>query len=484
MCGIIGIMGKADVAFDVYRGLLALQHRGQDSAGIACFDKVRINLKKGVGLVSEVFTDSNLSLLKGKTAIGHVRYATAGSTPKLDSQPFVVDIPHAMAIAHNGNAINYQDWDEHFKDRTESCCDSEVLLHLFSEKLNGDRQLTVDKIFDAVKAFMAEVNGSYGIVCLVENLGLLAFRDPHANRPLAMGRRGADVAFASESVAFDAMGFDMVRDLKGGEAIFVESDGTIHEKSLLPKPAKHCMFEWVYFARPDSTLDGKSVYEVRIALGKELGKAIQKDSAGKMQGQNGLSMPDVVIPVPDTSRPAALGLAEQTGISLQEGLIKNRYIGRTFIMPTQEGRERAMNVKLNTVTSVVKGKDVLLVDDSIVRGTTAKKIVGVVKKEAKSVHLASTCPPIQYPCFYGIDFPIQSELVAYTEKNLDGIRKKLGADGLTYQSLDGLKRAIGLPGLCTACLDGHYPTPIPDAMRKKLELSRSAERKKVETHYA
>ncbi len=467
-------MGQVNVSSDVYRGLLALQHRGQDSAGIACFDKVRINLKKGVGLVSEVFTDANLSLLKGKAAIGHVRYATAGSTPKLDSQPFVVDIPHAMAIAHNGNAINYRDWEDHFQDRTESCCDSEVLLHLFSEKLNDDKHLTVETVFDAVKSFMGEVNGSYSIVCLVENLGLLAFRDPHANRPLVMGRRGADVAFASESVAFDAMGFDLVRDLKGGEALFVESNGTVHEKSLMPKANRHCMFEWVYFARPDSTLEGKSVYEVRIALGKELGAAIQAEKVKS----------DVVIPVPDTSRPAALGLSEQTGVPMQEGLIKNRYIGRTFIMPTQEGRDRAMNVKLNTVSSVVKNKDVLLVDDSIVRGTTAKKIVGVVKKEAKSVHLASTCPPIQYPCFYGIDFPIQTELVAHTEKTAEGIRKKLGADGLTYQSLDGLKRAIGLPGLCTACLDGKYPTPIPDDVRKKLELSRSAERKIVEQGYA
>jgi len=474
VCGIIGIMGQSNVSFDVYRALLALQHRGQDSAGIACFDKVRINLKKGVGLVSDVFTDSNLSLLKGKAAIGHVRYATAGSTPKLDSQPFVVDIPHAIAIAHNGNAINYLDWESHFKDRTESCCDSEVLLHLLSEKLNGERQLTVEKVFDGVQAFMKEVNGSYAIVCLVEDLGLLAFRDPHANRPLVMGTRGTDVAFASESVAFDAMGFELVRDLKAGEAIFVTYDGQIHERVLLPKGPRHCMFEWVYFARPDSTLEGKSVYDVRIELGKQLGKALAKNKAAL----------DVVVPVPDTSRPAALGLSEQTGIAMQEGLIKNRYIGRTFIMPTQESRERAMNVKLNTVSSVVKDKDVLLVDDSVVRGTTAKRIVAVVKKEAKSVHLASTCPPIQYPCFYGIDFPIQSELVAFTEKSEDGIRKKLNVDGLTYQSLEGLKKAIGLPGLCTACLDGDYPTPIPAELRQKLELYRTAERKKAEKGYA
>lgn len=474
MCGIIGITGQSNVAFDVYRGLLALQHRGQDSAGIACFDKVRINLKKGVGLVSEVFTDSNLALLKGHAAIGHVRYATAGSTPKLDSQPFVVDIPHAIAFAHNGNAINYLDWQNAFSDRTESCCDTEVLLHLFSEKLNGEKHLTVEKVFQAVEGFMAQVNGSYAIVCLVENLGLLAFRDPHAIRPLVMGKRGQDVAFASESVAFDAMGFNFLRDLKAGEAVFVTSDGQIHQEVLLERGPRHCMFEWVYFARPDSQLEGKSVYDVRIALGKELGKAVQKQNAAV----------DVVVPVPDTSRPAALGLSEQSKLPMQEGLIKNRYIGRTFIMPTQESREKAMNVKLNTVSSVVKDKNVLLVDDSIVRGTTARKIVSVVKKEAKSVHLASTCPPIKYPCFYGIDFPIQSELVAFQEKNVEGIKTALSADALTYQTLDGLKKAIDLPGLCTACLNGDYPTPIPLELRQKLEECRLIERKKVEKNHA
>ncbi len=480
MCGIIGIMGKTDVAFDVYRGLLALQHRGQDSAGIACFDKVRINLKKGVGLVTEVFTDANLSLLKGKAAIGHVRYGTAGSTPLLDMSPFVVDIPHAIAFAHNGNTVNLPDLEKPFKDRAQSCCDSEVLLHLFSEKLNGG-SLTIPGVFDAVRAFMKEVNGSYSIVCLVENIGLLAFRDPRANRPLVLGKRGGDIAFASESVAFDAMGFELIRDLKPGEAVFVQSDGTIHERTLMAEKPRHCMFEWVYFARPDSVLEGKSVYEVRIALGKELGKAVMKNLKENVAGQ---PQADVVIPVPDTSRPAALGLAEQIKVPMQEGLIKNRYIGRTFIMPTQESRERAMNVKLNTVSVVVKDRDVLLVDDSVVRGTTAKRIVGVVKKEAKTVHLASTCPPIQYPCFYGIDFPIQNELVAHQEKDVDGIRKKLGADGLTYQGIEGLRKAIGVPGLCTACLDGDYPTEIPEVIRKKLEAFRSDERRKVEKHYA
>lgn len=468
MCGIVGVIGQQSAAQDLYSGLLALQHRGQDSAGIACFDKVRINLKKGLGLVSEVFTEENLARLTGKAGIGHVRYGTAGSTPLLDMSPFVVDIPHAIAFAHNGNTVNYLDWEKVFRERIESCCDSEVLLHLFADRLGEKKALDVSKVFDAVSSFMAEVNGSYSIVSLVENLGLLAFRDPHANRPLVMGKRGNDVAFASESAALDAMGFELVRDLKPGEAVFVEPGGIIHEKVLLPKAPRHCMFEWVYFSRPDSILEGKSVYETRIALGKELAKAVGKSDA------------DVVMAVPDTSRPAAAGLAEELGKPLAEGMIKNRYIGRTFIMPTQEGRERAMRVKLNTVKSVVRDKNVLMVDDSIVRGTTARRIVKLVKKDAKALHLASTCPPIKYPCFYGIDFPIPSELVASTEKNEAGIRKKLGADGLTYQSMEGLKKALGVEGLCTACLDGDYPTEIPVDVRKKLESTRLQERKKVE----
>ncbi|MBI4361139.1 amidophosphoribosyltransferase [Candidatus Micrarchaeota archaeon] len=471
MCGIVGVIGQDNVALDIYQGLLAVQHRGQDSAGIACFDKVRINLKKGLGLVSEVFTEDNLSRLSGKAGIGHVRYATAGSTPLLDMSPFVVDIPHAIAFAHNGNTVNYLDWEQVFRERIQSCCDSEILLHLFSDKLSQDKHLDVASVFDAVLSFMKDVNGSYSIVAVVERLGLLAFRDPHANRPLVMGKRGNDVAFASESAALDAMGFELVRDLLPGEAVFVEPGGIIHEKVLLPKAPRHCMFEWVYFSRPDSVLEGKSVYETRIALGKQLAKAIERSDA------------DLVMAVPDTSRPAAAGLAEELGKPLAEGMIKNRYIGRTFIMPTQEGRERAMRVKLNTVKSVVKGKHVLMVDDSIVRGTTARRIVKLVKKDAKTLHLASTCPPIKYPCFYGIDFPIPSELVAATEKDEDGVRKKLGADALTYQSLDGLKKALGVKGLCTACLDGDYPTEIPVDVRKKLEAVRANERKKVGSAY-
>lgn len=475
MCGIIGILGQSDVAFDLFKGMLALQHRGQDSAGIACFDRVRINLKKGVGLVSDVFSEQGLTLLKGHAGIGHVRYGTAGSTPKLDSQPFVVNIPQALAFAHNGNAINYKDWEEEFRDRTESCCDSEILLHLFSKQLSKqlakEKILDTETVFSAVKAFMQEVNGSYSIVSLVGGLGLLAFRDPHANRPLVMGRKGNTVAFASESVVFDALGFDLVRDLHPGEAVLVESDGTVHARVLLPEARKHCMFEWVYFARPDSVMEGKSVYEVRIGLGQELAKAMKKDPA------------EVIVPVPDTSRPAASGLADELHISMKEGLIKNRYIGRTFIMPTHESRERAMNVKLNTVKAVLSGKKVLLVDDSIVRGTTARRLVSLVKTQAKSVHLASTCPPIRYPCFYGIDFPIQNELIAFSEKDEKGVAKALGVDELTYQKIDGLKKAIGVEGLCTACLTGEYPTDIPESVKKRLEEGRRQERVKVKKEY-
>ncbi|HLD76371.1 MAG TPA: amidophosphoribosyltransferase, partial [Candidatus Norongarragalinales archaeon] len=329
MCGILGIVGQSDVAPDLYRGMLALQHRGQDSAGMACLDRERINLRKGLGLVSEIFNDQTLPHMKGSVGVGHVRYATAGSSPKLDSQPFMVSVPHVLAFAHNGNAINYKDWEEEFRDRTESCCDSEILLHLFSKHLSKAGPLSAESVFTATREFMREVNGSFSIIALIGKVGLLAFRDPHANRPLVFGKRGKDVAFASESVALDATGFTLVRDLNPGEAILVQPDGTFLERVILPKAPRHCMFEWVYFARPDSIMENKSVYDVRIELGRQLARAMKKEEI------------DVVVPVPDTSRPAALGLAEELDLNMQEGLIKNRYIGRTFIMPTQESRQAA-----------------------------------------------------------------------------------------------------------------------------------------------
>lgn len=470
MCGIIGLIrfNKERVSEDIFRALLALQHRGQDSAGIACFDKVRLNLKKGVGLAADVFSEENLALLKGNCGIGHVRYSTIGSSPKMDAPPFSVSIPTTIAMVHNGNIVNYNELRKRFADRTESFCDVEIILHLFAEALakeveEGERkEITVEKIFSAVRAAMDALNGSYSVVAVISNKGLLAFRDPHAIRPMVMGKQNIDYAFASETVALDAIGFEPVRDVKPGEAIFVSSNGDVVSRVLKPGKPAHCMFEWVYFSRPDSVLEGKSVYETRLRLGKELAKHYKKKGD------------EVAVAIPDTSRTAAQGLAEATGIPCREGLIKNRYIPRTFIMPTKE-REDATSINLNPVEAVIGGKTVLLVDDSIVRGTTSRKIIHLVKKKAKRVHFFVTCPPIVSPCFYGIDFPIKTELIA-ARKSVEEIRKFLGLDELTYQSLEGLKKAIGLPGLCTACLTGRYPTPVTARLMKEVAEARTRER--------
>ncbi len=486
MCGVIGVIrfDNAPAALDAFTGLLALQHRGQDSAGIASFDGMRINLKKGVGLVSQVFTHQNLSLLRGKTAIGQTRYCTIGSDAKTDAQPFTVSVPNAIAMAHNGNVVNYKELHEKYRANLESCCDVEILLQVFcealakKEKLYGN-ELSHEIVFEAVGEVNRVVNGAFSTVTLIEGEGILAFRDALGIKPLVMGvqknAKGEIVAraFASESVAFDAMGFQIERDVRPGEAIIVTPKGKIASKIIAASPhCAHCMFEYVYFARPDSVIDGRSVYEARLALGRELGAECARQKC----------VPDVVIPVPDTSRAAAQALAESLGVQSREGLIKNRYVARTFIMPTQEKREDAVRVNLNVISSVLDGKRVALVDDSIVRGTTSKKIVALVKRHAKNIHFFSTCPPIVSPCFYGIDFPTKNELEA-SGKTIEEIRADLGADKLTYQTLEGLRKAINLPGLCAACLTGEYPTRVTEKDMREFAALRERERRN-KTHFA
>ncbi|MFH0836106.1 MAG: amidophosphoribosyltransferase [Candidatus Micrarchaeota archaeon] len=469
MCGIIGVInidGKP-VAGEVYKGLLSLQHRGQDSTGILCFDKVRMNVKKGIGLVSQVFSEQNLSLLKGSMGLGHVRYCTVGSlkSSKVDAAPFAVSIPYSIATTHNSNLINYSELRERYSSLVESECDGEVMLLLLAEELkkaDGD-ELTPEEVFTAVGQVMKQLHGSYSVVALIGRLGLLAFRDPHGIRPLVMGKREDAFAFASESVALDVLGFDLERDVKPGEAVLIGMNGKVHSRVLNAQGPKHCFFEWIYFARPDSIIEGKSVYEVRLELGRKLAKYC------KTNGD------EVVVPVPDTSRSAAQGLADELGLNSREGLIKNRYVPRTFILPTGQ-RENATRVNLNPVKSVLKGKTVLLVDDSIVRGTTSKRIIRIVKEHADKVHFLVTCPRHEYPCYYGIDFPVKDELIAAHKTN-DEIREDIGADELTYIDIDDMQDAIGLKGeLCMACLNGDYPTPISEEDVKKMEAERKKER--------
>jgi len=398
-----------------------------------------------------------------------VRYSTAGGSLKQDAQPFTLSVPLTLAMAHNGNVVNYEELKNHFGEKIESGCDVEVIMQVLAGEYAKTKNGNAEGIFKAVEKVFERVNGAYSVVAVVEK-GLLAFRDPKAIRPLVMGKSkdGKTIAFASEPVAFDALGIEFEKNVRGGEAVFVDLTGSVFEKTIETKTPAHCMFEFVYFSRPDSELDGKSVYEVRSELGRILGE--------KLKGKG-----DVVVPVPDTARPASETLGEAAEIPTKEGLIKNRYAWRTFIMPTQKQRDKTMNIKLNVNKPVVEGKGIILVDDSIVRGTTSRKIVRIVKAKAKKVHLVSTCPPIKNPCYYGVDFPDEQELIAHA-KTIEEIRREIGADELTYSTVEDLKEAIGIP-LCTACLTGEYPTKVTEEYKQQLRDARRKDRERVRQEF-
>ncbi|MBU2100898.1 amidophosphoribosyltransferase [Candidatus Micrarchaeota archaeon] len=472
MCGIIGLISKKDVLSDLFIGMLCLQHRGQDSAGILSFDK-KMKLVKKEGLVSTIFGEKELNELKSNVAIGHTRYPTIGSDFSVDAQPFMVSVPYKIGIAHNGQVSNYLDLRRELNLETNcvvSSCDVEVILHVFAHAL--PKEFSVEALFNAVKKVFEKVKGSFSVVTVIEGKGLLAFRDPMAIRPLVMAEKTVNgiksIGFASESLSLTTTSHKILRDIKPGEAVFVDSNLKVTSKILAEEKPAHCMFEWVYFAGAESIIDGLEVYQARINLGKELAKAWIK---------TGLKA-DVVIPVPDTSRTAASKLAEEINLPYREGLIKNRYIARTFIMASQAKRENGVRLKLNPVQSEIKGKNILLVDDSIVRGTTSKQIVKLLKDNgAKKVFFVSTCPPIISPCFYGIDMPSKKELIASTN-TVEEIRKHIDADFLLYNSIDALKKALNREDLCLACLTGNYPVSIPKETEQEFEKTRIDERKK------
>jgi len=461
-CGVFGIYSfrKDEVALPIFNGLIAIQHRGQDSAGIATFDGKTIHLKKGMGLTSDVFSENDLLALKGTIGIGSVRYPTCGSSSLRDAQPFKVELPReGMTLAHNGNLVNFTALkDELNRGGTPilSSCDSEIILKVLAEELNK-----TEDIFQAISKVMKRLEGSYCEVVLTGRGELIAFRDPQGFRPLCFGKNDDCMVFASESVALDINDVELTEQVKPGEVILVTEKG-IERRLVAKSNKKHCMFEYVYFSRPDSILDAGSVYEVRMKLGRNLAKSQPANV-------------DVVVPVPDTARPAAEGFSRETGIEMEEGLIKNRYIMRTFIMPDQRVRDAEMKKKLNPLKTILKGKRVVIIDDSIVRGTTTNKLVKLLKDAgAKEVHVRVTCPPIISPCFYGIDISSHSELIAFRCKgNVEEIRKMLGADSLGYQTIGGLVDAIGIgkENLCMACLNEDYPTPgaakIAKEMKKK-----------------
>jgi amidophosphoribosyltransferase len=471
MCGVIGLLTRREVGPDLFEGLLALQHRGQDSAGVLTSDGT-FHLKKGNGTVASVFNPKNLGRLTGNAGIGQVRYPTIGPGSVEDAQPFYVNHPFGIAMVHNGNVTNYDDLRrelmcEDFRQLT-SFSDVEPLLNVFAEELEQTnlKRFSPASVFKAVRGVFDRAHGAYSVVALIHGRGLLAFRDPFGIKPLVFSRQGDEFAFASESVAFDRLGFHGFTDVKPGEAIFVDFKGKEHRSQIQPGTPRPCIFEFVYFARPDSVIDGIEVYEARLRLGQRLAYEVARQ---------GLK-PDVIVPVPDTARAAASSLASALGIQLREGLIKNRYIARTFIMHGQDRRALSVRQKLNPVRSQVQGRDVLLVDDSIVRGTTSKEIVQMVRDAgARKVFLAITAPPLRCPCVYGIDMMTRGEFVA-KNRTVEQIRKVVGADALVYQTYEGLVSAVRgdskVPGFCTACFNGEYPTGVTRRYLAQMERER------------
>jgi len=467
MCGIVGIVGKGPVNQSLYDALLVLQHRGQDAAGIVTCEGEKLHLRKDNGLVRDVFRTRHMIKLRGGMGIGHVRYPTAGLSSSAEAQPFYVNSPYGIVLAHNGNLTNAEDLkrDLFVEDlrhlNTES--DSEILLNIFAHELQIQGKLRIDEqdMFRAVGGVHRRCRGGYAAVAMIPGFGICGFRDPHGIRPLVYGKRetveGTEYMIASESVALDTLGFKLIADVAPGESVFIDATGRLYTKQCAEQPVlSPCIFEFVYFARPDSIIDNISVHKARLRMGKKLAAKIQREWKNHDI--------DVVIPVPETSRTAALQVANVLGIGFAEGLIKNRYIGRTFIMPGQTVRKKSVRQKLNAIDLEFRKKNVLLVDDSIVRGTTSQQIIQMARDVgARRVYFASAAPPVRYPNVYGIDMPAASELVAHGRSE-DEVCRVLGADGLIFQDLDDLIEAVQKKGKSdvdrfdTSVFDSDYVT--------------------------
>jgi len=471
MCGIIGIVATGPVNQALYDGLTVLQHRGQDAAGIMTCDEGLLHLRKDRGLVRDVFRTRHMKRLKGRMGIGHVRYPTAGSASNAESQPFYVNSPYGIALGHNGNLTNAaQLGKELFESdlrhiNTQS--DSEILLNVFAHELQGVGKLSLDAddVFDAVARVHQRARGAYTAVAMIAGHGIVGFRDPMGIRPLVFGERhtdaGTEYAIASESVSLDALGYHLVRDVAPGEAIYIDGESGLHTRQCATSPSyRPCIFEHVYFARPDSVLDGVSVHKARLRMGIKLAQKVER-----VRADHDI---DVVIPIPDTSRTSALELANALGVVYREGFIKNRYIGRTFIMPGQAVRKKSVRQKLNAIPLEFRDKNVLLVDDSIVRGTTSRQIIQMAREAgARKVYFASAAPPVRYPNVYGIDMPTRQELIGHGRTD-EEIGAEIGADWLVYQDLDDLIAAVqqGNPALTTfdcSVFTGDYVTGDIDA---------------------
>ena len=486
MCGIVGMVGNSAVNQRLYDALTVLQHRGQDAAGIVTSSEGELYVRKGTGLVRDVFQQHHMMELKGNIGIGHVRYPTAGCDRVSEAQPFYVNAPYGICLAHNGNLTNASELAAILihEDRRHlnTSSDSEVLLNVFASELQrvGTPRVTPADIFSALNAVYRRCRGGYAVVAMVIGHGILGFRDPHGIRPLVLGRRdtprGTEWMLASESVALAALGFKFERDIGPGEGVFIDEQGRLHAQQF-GSHLRHtpCIFEYVYFARPDSIIDKISVYRARMRMGDKLAEKILR-----VYPHHDI---DVVIPSPDTSRTSAMQVALKLGLKYREGFIKNRYIGRTFIMPGQQQRETSVRRKLNAIDLEFRGKNVLLVDDSIVRGTTSAQIIDLAREAgARKVYFASAAPPVRFPNVYGIDMPAASELVA-SERTVEEVASLIGADWLIYQDLEDLVAACRhddarIEEFDTSCFSGEYVTgDVTPEYLEKLKLERSDEAK-------
>jgi len=487
MCGVVGIVSQQPVNQALYDALTVLQHRGQDAAGIVTWGEDGLQQRKSNGLVRDVFRQRHMLQLRGNVGIGHIRYPTAGGSKSSEAQPFYVNSPYGICLGHNGNLTNHDELSELLikEDRRHlnTGSDSEVLLNVFAHELQtrANGQPTADQVFAAVEAVHQRCRGGYAVVAMIVGFGIVAFRDPNGIRPLVLGTRqtkdGADYMVASESVALDVLQFERLRDVQPGETIFIENGGVLHsrphEGTIRHTP---CIFEFVYFARPDSILDDLSVYKTRLRMGEELAGKIVRDFP-----EHDI---DVVIPIPDTSRTSAVQVAYHLGVKYREGFIKNRYIGRTFIMPGQAERSKSVRYKLNAIDLEFRDKNVLLVDDSIVRGTTSRQIIKLAREAgARKVYFASAAPPVRHPNVYGIDMPAASELIA-NGRSVEAIEEQIGADKLIYQDLHGLIRSVrhgnsAITEFDTSCFSGEYVTgDVTDEYLHELEARRNDDAKK------
>ena len=483
MCGVVGIVSKNEVASDLYEALTVIQHRGQDAAGIATSEEKRLNSRKQLGLVREVFREHHIQSLTGKIGIAHVRYPTAGGASRELAQPMYVNSPYGISIVHNGNLVNTDSLCEELAEtdrrHLNTNSDSEVILNIFAHELQqiGGVQPSKEEIFEAVTRMQSRLSGAYSIIIMINNVGLVAVRDPHGIRPLIIGKRdedlmGAEYMIASESAAIDALDFKIIDDIAAGETIFISKEGKM-SRSKSQKAAKHspCIFEYVYLARPDSVIDKVSVHKARQRMGTYLGE--------KILGLYPEHEIDVVIPIPESSTTSANEVAKKLGLPYREGFVKNRYIGRTFIMPKQEMRRKSVKRKLNPITMEFEGKNVLLVDDSIVRGTTSKQIVEMAREAgAKKVFFASAAPPIRFQNVYGIDMAATAELIAH-QKDEGQIAEYIGADWLVYQNLEDLISSAKegnkeIENFETSIFDGEYlDDQVSSDYLKNLEVLRS-----------